>query len=120
MNRDNGQAKDAEIIECAQDIEGDYVKVKSPLIIMECLGCQERLEYRLVNAIKMRMPPITFEEIEEYQRQIEAMKWVRQDGTPLNEGDIIPSLCPNCFDLGLELKPWGIEAERIPIIEVEE
>lgn len=112
------QEYEAQVLKEVQAMrEGDYVKVKSPFIIMECLGCRERMELRLVHIADLQRPPI---DIEEHQRQLKAMEWKRLDGTPMQEGDVFPAICPDCLELGLDINSWGAGSQKIPIFEEED
>ncbi len=71
-------------------------KVESPSFILECLTCGKKTEELITQGeveILPNFPPI---------------KWInRFTEEEMKDGDILPSICPECQALGLTLEIFG-------------
>lgn len=75
------------------------MRLKGPEVVVECVYCGNMKVHPMEVDWFPGVPPL---DLENWHKAKETgMKVLHGDGTPIEDGEVVPAICPKCISMGM-------------------
>lgn len=74
------------------------MKIKAPEVVLECVYCGNMEVYQIEVDWFPGVPPL---DLENWYKSKKETRVQHDDGTPIEDGEVLPAICPKCREMGM-------------------
>lgn len=78
---------------------GKKMKLKGPEVVLECIYCGNMRVHPVEVDWFPNVPPLDLEIW--HKAKDKGAEMLHDDGTPIEEGEVLPAICPKCKNMGM-------------------